>query len=478
MKKRHQFLGTSWESLEGRQLLNGAYGSPRAGLAYRPAQVQMVNANALNQANLRVVPGQAGANRGAFNQVRFNQALNTQQRFQATRRALDSVATPTTDGTSGAIDSANPYSSSTIGYAPFTRNSGGYASLRPGAYQMQTSNGRVVLQSASVVSPMPANQAPGVRVGGGAAVAPALGNPPRRAMAPGLMAAGMKAADFVGGDTMPAADPPLFLGMLDGATLSKDDVAALKSAVDGFASSYTFGVDTKKDEAATDALRSAFDDLSLTVWSQSHVVSAANVSMLAGAVDGFAKSYTSGTDAAKDKAAWVALRTSIDQLVKDMAPADPADGQPVSPFTYGPDVMTVMRGDGPVFGPGGILVDNLVYGPKLTKADVGDLQKSVADFAVAYTSGADPKADQAATEALQKGLGNLVSDRWQRDMPDFNGVGRPRAEPLMTLESTARDSVPAATGTGIASAVAPKVVQAAPVPVTTGIGTGATTVTS
>lgn len=125
------------------------------------------------------------------------------------------------------------------------------------------------------------------------------------------------------GPVMWAPNP---LGPLGHVTLGSADVASLKQTVDRFASSYTSGTDATKDKAAVAALESGLTSLAKNVWSESHVVDSASVSKLEAAVDSFASSYTHGADAGKDSAAWQALRSGLGDFAKSVTTAGKTAG--------------------------------------------------------------------------------------------------------------------------------------------------------
>ena len=81
-------------------------------------------------------------------------------------------------------------------------------------------------------------------------------------------------------------------------TLSKADVAQLKTTVDTFAASYTSGADAATDKAALSALKTGMQSLLANIWSETHVVSKDALTKLQQSVDSFVSSYTGGTNAA------------------------------------------------------------------------------------------------------------------------------------------------------------------------------------
>jgi hypothetical protein len=54
--------------------------------------------------------------------------------------------------------------------------------------------------------------------------------------------------------------------LLGGATLTKDEVATLQTAVSAFASAYTSGSDPKADLAAVNALETSLGTLASSLW--------------------------------------------------------------------------------------------------------------------------------------------------------------------------------------------------------------------
>jgi hypothetical protein len=201
-------------------------------------------------------------------------------------------------------------------------------------------------------------------------------------------------------------------GPLGGATLSRDDLGQLQSAVDTFADAYTSGVDASKDSAALNALRAALSDLDLQIWSESHVADPSAVASLKGAVEAFAANYTGNSDTGKDTLAWKALGTALTGFAASLhAPGAPAPAA-TDLMGAGPDAPLPMIL--PAFTPGvGMMIEPLLDGDPLPPADVARLKSAVDTFADAYTSGADASKDSAALDAFQTSLGSLIESHWR-----------------------------------------------------------------
>ena len=97
---------------------------------------------------------------------------------------------------------------------------------------------------------------------------------------------------------MPPVQAPGPFSFLENVTLSKADVALLKTTADTFAASYTSGADAAKDKAAVSAAETGMQTLMSNIWSETHVVSKDALTKLQQSVDSFVASYTGGTNAA------------------------------------------------------------------------------------------------------------------------------------------------------------------------------------
>lgn len=275
--------------------------------------------------------------------------------------------------------------------------------------------------------------------------------------APGIVAPGSTATmPTVSTDHIIAGNPGFAPGMspgspLTGVTLSATDVAALKQAVDSFATNYTSGADATKDKAATDALQASLNNLALTVWSESHVASKDAVTAFQKAADNFAQNYTGGLDSAKDTAAWNALSTAMTNLL-------PQNGTP-----GGPAIGTLAPGMMPMLPPGGFdpsslhITSTLDAGQPLTADEVSTLKSLVDTFATDYTNGADATADQSAANALFSGLDNLFTSHWG-NMATTTTPAVPTSAPppvVMPVTATTASTASAAAATAANPSTAP-----------------------
>jgi hypothetical protein len=233
-------------------------------------------------------------------------------------------------------------------------------------------------------------------------------NPPQS----GGAAAGVMPTAPVGTDQSTLAPPPHVIpSFLGPAILSKADVALLKSTADTFAGSYTSGADAAQDKAAVAALQSGLEDLSIQYWSETHVVDKDSVTTLQQAVDSFAASYTSGANLAQDTAAWQSLRAALSSFWTSIQSTGSSTGpltlpaQPVM-MPFGPFPVS---SDGILAGLPSLLSSGQVT---LSKDNTSKLQQAVDTFAGAYTSGADPAKDQAAETSLETSLNEIVQSLW------------------------------------------------------------------
>jgi hypothetical protein len=222
--------------------------------------------------------------------------------------------------------------------------------------------------------------------------------------------------------------PAWFLGTT---TLSKADVAQLKTTVDAFAGSYTSGADAAKDKAALDALQSGLSDLVAGIWSENHVVSKDSLAQFQKTVDSFVANYTGGTNLAQDEAAWKALRSGMSDF---WASVQGAGGAASS--TPMPGKLAAFPGSLPPvpdLAPSGDsgLASMLAQAP-ISKADVTQLQQAVDAFAADYTSGADPTRDKAAVSNLQSSWDALAQD-WVMPMPVPPTAAAPPASPPVAV---------------------------------------------
>jgi hypothetical protein len=246
--------------------------------------------------------------------------------------------------------------------------------------------------------------------------------------------------------------------LFDGATLSQADVSELKQAVDTFAANYTSGTDATADKAAVSALNSSLDDLALGLWSEAHVASSASVAQLQQAVDGFAKSYTGGSNLATDKAAWKALGDGLHTFASALqgGQSSASGGSGVlsadSPGLGVAPMIARMPGNG--FA---MLVSGLLQGPALTKDEVSSLQQAVDTFETSYTEGADATKDQNAVDALQTSLDNVAESHWSVP-PDTSG-GAPTILPA--IQGASGSST--ATTSGVSNASTTSTTTATPV---------------
>ena len=196
-----------------------------------------------------------------------------------------------------------------------------------------------------------------------------------------------------------------------GATLNATEVASFKSAVDTFAANYTSGANATQDTAAANAMNSALSDVALSTWSRGNVVSQSAVSAFQSAVSSFASSYTSGTNATQDVAAWKSLQSAMSALGNSLGGTSTASATPgIYKLTAMPDPSM-----------------NYLFGLSsvgtLSAADVASLKTAVDTFATNYTSGTDTTADSNANSTLETALSNIATKYMQ-------------ATPLTTVAAT------------------------------------------
>jgi hypothetical protein len=302
--KKKAYPLTACEALEGRELLTHATLSPTA-LPNRAAAL----------ANLRAA---RLAHHQAILAARANQAMAKAEALaegQVTPQVVNSIQTP------GQVSipenhmvfrspsfppGASPFGTPAVEPVSYTfrpRQYGPlYTPILPGSDPSTAANSAVVSAAASMSTTAATSTTAGT----------ALGAPtPAGSLAGGVGTSGIanSAIGLVPGQVMPA--PFLPGGPMNNLTLSKADVAALKSAVESFASAYTGGKDSAADAAALDSFKTALGDISLGIWSETHVAAQTDVTALQKAVDTFAAAYTSGANLATDKAAWQALHTAV-----------------------------------------------------------------------------------------------------------------------------------------------------------------------
>jgi hypothetical protein len=246
---------------------------------------------------------------------------------------------------------------------------------------------------------------------------------------------------------------PSPFSFLENVTLSKADVAQLKTTVDTFAASYTSGADAAKDKAALSALQTGLQALLANIWSETHVVSKDALTKLQQSVDSFVAGYTSGTNVAQDTSAWAALRsglsdfwTSVNSSGGTTNPmpiplppvAMPMTSATASVSASGTGMMTPANASTSVSGTGMITsgaastslsgggagtvatgtasTDFMLGQTTISKDDVTKIQQAIDAFAAAYTSGTDPAADKTAVSNLESSLSGLAQN-WQSTMP-------------------------------------------------------------
>jgi hypothetical protein len=266
-------------------------------------------------------------------------------------------------------------------------------------------------------------------------------------------------------------------------TLSKADVAQLKTTVDTFAASYTSGADAAADKAALSALETGMQSLLSNIWSETHVVSKDALTKLQQSVNSFVSSYSGGTNAAQDASAWAALQSGLNDFWTSVGTAGgPTNPMPM-PMPLPPMAMPMMlpKAIGPVSGAGmfapasasgavsgagmitsatatttvsgaGTVIsgaatpDFMLAPPTISKDDVTKLQQAVDAFAAAYTSGTDAAADKTAVSNLESSLSSLAQN-WQPPMPTPAQVTPISvAPPAGVVVSTQPGATPSATG--------------------------------
>lgn len=451
MSKRRQFLGTSWEVLEDRQLLSaGNVANAMARLARRAPLFGPVT------------PGQGGqVGQGQGGRLRAMGGLRAPgSRLAAGPFAVNVPGTPQGTGATGfsvvqpnapvsplppqlnlpAVSPAvappptSPAPSTSISYSinpnaqPYGFSGGAQRGIGGSrSYSYAVVDGSRLPSASSVASSVVApstsptastgnleatlgspststaiNVGPGYGGGMGSKMMP----PPNGMMPPS--------------DASMIADPnfvPMPFDMLEGAVLNSEQVSTLKSAAADLVANHTLGVDPSKDKAAVDAFQGVLNDLALSVWSQVNVTSTDSATALKSAAATFAESYTGGTDALKDQNAWKAFNSALaaftqsihdPKAVDSPRPDDPM-GMNDGPWLHLP---TMMAGGSLKY-----LTSGLLDGQAITKDDLTDVQSAINTFAVAYSSGADKAKDLAAGETLLNEIGAIMSKRWERLVP-------------------------------------------------------------
>jgi hypothetical protein len=403
MKQRHTFHGTSWEALEDRQLLSTASSlsaMQRAALHANRAALLAARGTAA-----QVAAGHIHTTSKASSAAVAH--LRTLRAKAAATHATTTTTTTTTDTGTGlaAAYAYHPTVTANTPNSPYS-SSAGLAALSPGSYPMSTPVGTTTVRTMS--APQSAPVAPvstTITTPATTSTTVTLGSTSTSSTMTTPAVTGATSTGSTGSVAVATA-PPVMLGLFDGATLSKADVAGLKTAVATFAASYTYGVNATKDQAAAVALEAAFQEITLTAWSRTQVVPAASVTKLQQAINSFAATYTSGTNAAQDQAAWTSLETSLNQFASNVAGLS----------TTTPQATGVQPGVS-IPGTSGTgsqaLLDNLLNGTTLSQSEMATLQTAVTNFAASYTSGTNTTADQAATTALETSLAGLAALHWQ-----------------------------------------------------------------
>lgn len=372
-RRRMRFERTV-ETLEGRELLSTASDWVHARLHK-------------HKSHHHVAVATTGQTAQATSSTRFNSAAQRQAARIAARNGLPITIpentqnpvyaqTPTTTFSSGSNSGLTAASAANI----YRRALASYPGLLPGASAPAGTSFTVSPSSANSVLP----------------TAPAA-----------TMTGKLASSSLISTDVAPAP-----VGPLSGVVLSKADVTNLQQAIDTFAVNYTSGTDATKDKAAVDALNASLVQVDSSLWSETHVADKASVAKLAQAMQSFASSYTSNSDATADKAAWntlnLALRDFTSGLKNPAATTGSTTTNSGSTAPPPPDGV-LMPMDGPQVE---WMFNGLLYGPALTKDEVSTLKQSVDTFAVAYTSGADAAKDQTAVTAFQTSLDNLSTTYW------------------------------------------------------------------
>lgn len=442
MNRRKTSRQIACESLEGRELLSGFTGS--AALARSQQRAVQVDAAsqraALRAARVNGVGPHAAANTGS-KIVKPNTPVSgtPSSGVKTPATIVNPSKTATNNPLSPRGPSNTPYNLNPTTSTAANANAAAYYKSLAAIFPAQTagiSKSPLVAQptasTATVLTGLPTGTSaasgggtnalglgvasPSTAVPSTAVTTPATTTTPAKPMTPAVPAPGSSAI------TSPMMAPRLAMpvGPTDGVTLSKAEVAQLKSSVDAFSAAYTSGADAAKDKAAGDALQAGFNDVAMGVWSRTHVVNAASVNALKNTVDTFASTYTSGTNTSTDKTAWNALQAGVTAFGTSLQPNPGAGGGMMMGgglFNGNPadGIAAMPMGDGAMGV--SMLADQVVNGPALSAAEVGKFKAAMTTFASAYTSGADGAKDQTAAAALQNSLFDISASRWDRVAP-------------------------------------------------------------
>lgn len=486
-RQRPAFRGTGWDALEGRQLLSTTtLRTPFTGLRNRSAALVRWNTVAANHPNygsrlgqivqsLTPAPGQTttpanttGKTSGQIS-IPENNPMFTGLKFPSVYSPLTNTGAITGNNTGGGTRRATFKLNSLSTGLPGAQNRFGLSAgtgVVAGA-----STGRVMnpVTVNTPVTPVTTNtNTPSKPV----TVAPTTSGVTTKATTlPASFAGGLNAVDPVSPAIAIHFRP---FGLPDNVNFTADDVKAMKSAVDAFASAYTSGQDAAKDKAAVAALEAGLDDVAQNLWSASHVASKDDTAKFEQAATDFAKNYTNGADVAKDKAAWKALHSALDTFNASLKnPKAPADSATDPAVQWAPPGFSSRPQRGvDLIGLGGLVME----GQTVSADEVKALKSAVDTFASAYTGGANADTDEAALEAFQTAIGDLVSNHWVNapglDVSSDPGGAATFQEPLVALKrpfDPARSAtlLPAKVGDTTPQSEPPVVVsQAIPVPTT------------
>lgn len=397
MRQRQSFRVVALESLEDRQLLSHGLSS-LAGVRH------FINHHLFtlqgHHATSSGAGGSAQQSGGKHGQIRIPENTTTRQNSTA-------AATTTVPSVQAALNTVSQSSSSPT-------SGGANQGSAPQNYQNLVNRLVKPMSQAQVAA---AGTATAVDPANPITIVPVAATTPAPATAATITTA-PTTATALGQSVIPAGGPvaaqttdPVVAGsalmprmrFLDGLTLSKNDVAGLRTAVDDFAAHYTSGQNPDQDKTALTTLKTGLDDLAQSVWSETHVAGADDVTKFQQAVNDFAKSYTNGANLAKDKAAWSALHTALDNFAGALkapgAATTTTTTPPGSPAFHDLGMMRTGFGDG------------IQNGPAFSTDDVAKLKTTVDAFADNYTSGVDSTKDKAAVDALRSGLGDLSAGR-------------------------------------------------------------------
>jgi hypothetical protein len=278
---------------------------------------------------------------------------------------------------------------------------------------------------------------------------------------------------------MPPVQAPGPFSFLENMTLSKADVALLKTTADTFAASYTSGADAAKDKAALSAADTGMQTLFANIWSETHVVSKDALTKLQQSVDSFVAAYTAGKNVTQDSSAWSALQSGLNDFWTSVGTAGATTPPlpmpmpmplpimampmtlaaasvtgsgagtiaPATGFVTGSDAVMLTPSATSISGSGAGMIasgaaspDFMLAQPKISKTDVTKLQQAVDAFAASYTSGTDPAVDKTAVSFLESSLSSLVQN-WQPSVP----APSPTPMPVQTTPSPSPSAPPAGT---------------------------------